>query len=102
MTSELAGWVLTGVSTVIATLAGAVAVLFRSGEKRNAGAIEELREQVACSSESKDELEKFIRETLMKLVEDNAGLLRENQIVLSKCVNLMESLKLDENPAGRR
>jgi len=49
-----------------------------------------------ADKESKDELEKFIRETLMKIVEDNSSLLRENQIILSKCVGVIESIEASE------
>lgn len=48
-------------------------------------------------TQNKTELEKFIRVTLLKIIEDNSALLRENQIILSKCVDVIEAIESDEN-----
>lgn len=50
-------------------------------------------------TEAKTELELFIRGTLLKIVEENSALLRENQIILSQCVNLIETIENNENSA---
>ena len=48
----------------------------------------------------KEQLELFIRETLLKIIEENAALLRENQLILSRCVSIIELVETsDENTA---
>ena len=53
-------------------------------------------------NKSKTELEGFIRNTLLKIIENNSGLLRENQIILSKCVDVINAIEAkDEDTASR-
>lgn len=100
MNSEDAGWIVAGVTTIIATLAGAVAKLFHSGESKNAKAIEDLKKQLAEEAASKKELEKFIRGTLLKLIEDNSGILKENHILFSRCIGVLEAIENHEDPSS--
>ncbi len=55
--SSLMGWVLAGVATVIATLAGAVATLFKIRENENAKAIADLKASHELTKQKSDKCE---------------------------------------------